>query len=249
MNRTVMSAAALAIIGAGAFAFAQTQTPQAPAAGTPAAPATSGAPTTSPPAIPGAAGMRASAEDRAVLLDARIGAIKAALRLTPDQEKLWEPVEAFIRKAAALRDQRIEEMRERMAQFREGMAPAFDPIARLRARADRVAMRATLMREFADAAAPLYASLSDDQKRRAFFLIRHGRGAMGMGMMHGPAMGRGGMGDGMGRDGMGRGGMGDGMGRGGMRGMRGFGGRGQDGMDDDSSPGFMRPRGGMNWRG
>ena len=176
-----------------------------------------------------------------MLLDARIGAIKAALRLTPDQEKLWEAVEAFIRKAAALRDQRIEEMRERMAQFREGMAPAFDPIARLRARADRIAMRATLMREFADAAAPLYASLSDDQKRRAFFLIRHGRGAMGMGMMHGPRMGRGGMGEGMGP-----GGMGEGMGR---RGMGGFGGRGEDGMDNDSGPGFMRPRGGMNWRG
>jgi hypothetical protein len=123
-------------------------------------------------------------------------------------------------------------MRERMAQFREGMAPAFDPIARLRASADRVAMRANLMREFADAAAPLYASLSDDQKRRAFFLIRHGRGAMGMGMMHGPRMGRDGMGEGMGRGRMG-----------------GFGGRGQDGMDDDAGPGFMRPRGGMNWRG
>jgi hypothetical protein len=241
MNKTVMSAAALAIVGAGAFAFGQTQAPTPPPAGAPA-PATSGAPAASPPAIPGSAGMRASAEDRAVLLDARIGAIKAALRLTPDQEKLWEPVEAFIRKAAALRDQRIEEMRERMAQIREGMPQAGDPIARLRARADRVAMRATLMREFADAAAPLYTSLSDDQKRRAFFLLRHGRGAMDMGMMGGPGMGRGGMGE----NGMRRGGMGeDGMRR---RGMGGFGGRGEDGTDD-AGPGFMRPRGGMNWRG
>jgi hypothetical protein len=136
-------------------------------------------------------------------------------------------------------------MRERMAQMREGMPPVFDPIARLRARADRVATRAGLMREFADAAAPLYASLSDDQKRRAFFLIRHARGGMGMDMMRGPGMGRGGMGEnGMGRDGMGE----NGMGRGGMGG---YGRRGMDGMEDSGpmGPGFMRPRGGMNWRG
>jgi LTXXQ motif family protein len=234
MNKTVMSAAALAIVGAGAFAFAQTQAPPTPPAGT-QAPATSAAPAAPTPAIPGSAGMRASMEDRAVLLDARVGAIKAALKLTPDQEKLWDPVEAFIRKVAALRDQRTEEMRERMAQMREGMPPVFDPIARLRARADRVATRAGLMREFADAAAPLYASLSDDQKRRVFFLIRHARGGMGMDMLRGPGMGRGGMGE----NGMGRGGMG------------GFGGRGMDGMEESGpmGPGTMRPRGGMNWRG
>ena len=49
--------------------------------------------------------MRSSAEDRAVLLDARIGAIKAVLKLTPDQEKLWAPVEAAHPQEPRLRDE------------------------------------------------------------------------------------------------------------------------------------------------
>jgi zinc resistance-associated protein len=207
MNKTVMSAAALALVGAGVFAFAQTQTPPAPAPATPGI------------GMSGMAGMRSSSEDRAVFLDARIGAIKAVLKLTADQEKLWEPVEAMIRKGAALRAQRMLEMRDQMAQIRDGMQPAVDPIARLRSQADRMTARAGLMREFADAAAPLYASLSDDQKRRAFVLINRARGSM-MGM------GQGGMGGG----GMGGGGMGGGM--------RGMGGRGM-------RPGMM----GQDWRG
>jgi LTXXQ motif family protein len=193
MNKTVMSATAFALVGAIAFAFAQTQTQSPPAAGGPA-------PAGSTVDMSSTAGMRSSAEDRAVLLDAQIGAVKAALKLTPDQEKLWMPVEAVIRKNAALRDQRVREMRERMAQSRDGTPPAFDPIARLRTQADSMAARAGRMREFADAAAPLYASLSDDQKRRAFLLINRARGDMmgtgdrGLGA---GSMGRGGMGRGM----------------------------------------------------
>jgi hypothetical protein len=72
-------------------------------------------------------------------------------------------------------------MREGMGQATEEGAPAIDPIARLRIQADRLTERAALMREFADAAAPLYGSLSDDQKRRAFLLIRSGGGPMGIG--------------------------------------------------------------------
>lgn len=174
MNKTVMSAAALGLVGAIAIAFAQTQTPNPTAAG-----AASGSPLVD---MSSTAGMRSSAEDRAVLLDARIGAIKAALRLSADQEKLWAPVEAIIRKNAALHDQRVQEMRGRMAQSREAMPPAFDQIARLRNQADRMAARAGRMREFADAAAPLYASLSDDQKRRAFLLLNRTRvDPMGLG--------------------------------------------------------------------
>jgi hypothetical protein len=174
MNKTVMSAAALGLVGAIAIAFAQTQTPNPTTAG-----AASGSPVVD---MSSTAGMRSSAEDRAVLLDARIGAIKAALRLSANQEKLWAPVEAIIRKNAALRDQRVQDTRDRMAQSREAMPRAFDPIARLRNQADRMAARAGRMREFADAAAPLYASLSDDQKRRAFLLLNRTRvDPMGLG--------------------------------------------------------------------
>lgn len=114
MNRAVMSAAAFGLVGAIAYAFAQTQAPNLPVAGP-----TSG---TFMGDLSSTAGMRSSAEDRAVLLDARIGAIKAALKLSPDQEKLWEPVEAAIRKNAALRDQTTQEMRDRMAQSHERCA-------------------------------------------------------------------------------------------------------------------------------
>src|SRR5947208_15249232 len=47
--------------------------------------------------------MRMSPEDRAALTDARIAAVKAGLKLTPEQEKLWPPVEAAVRDFAKLR--------------------------------------------------------------------------------------------------------------------------------------------------
>jgi hypothetical protein len=188
MNRAVMSAAAFGLVGAIAYAFAQTQAPNLPDAGP-----TSGI---SMGDLSSTAGMRSSAEDRAVLLDARIGAIKAALKLSPEQEKLWGPVEAAIRKNAALRDQTTQEMHDRMAQSREAMRP--DPIARLRHQADRMTAHAGRMREFADAAAPLYASLSDDQKRRAFLLLNRSHDDL-------LGLGEGGRGQGFGRHGSGSG--------------------------------------------
>ena len=47
--------------------------------------------------------MRLSTEDRSALTDARIAAVHAGLRLTPDQEKLWPPVEAAVRDFAKMR--------------------------------------------------------------------------------------------------------------------------------------------------
>src|ERR1700739_3179468 len=47
--------------------------------------------------------MRFTPEDRAAFADARIAAIHAGLKLTPDQEKLWPPVEAAARDFAKLR--------------------------------------------------------------------------------------------------------------------------------------------------
>src|SRR5690348_9094322 len=47
--------------------------------------------------------MRASPEDRAAYVDARIAAVHAGLKLNADQEKLWPPVEAAVREFAKLR--------------------------------------------------------------------------------------------------------------------------------------------------
>ena len=61
---------------------------------------------TSPPATP------ASAEDQKTLTDLRIDLVKAALQLTPAQEKLWPPVESAIRARAEDRKARIAKIQE-----------------------------------------------------------------------------------------------------------------------------------------
>jgi zinc resistance-associated protein len=118
-----------------------------------------------------------SPEDRAAFADARIAALHAGLKLTPDQEKLWPPVEAAIRDMVKLRQQRREAMRDR-PRFRD------DAPAALRAMADAATARGEALRKLADASQPLYATLDPDQKRRAMILARP-MGPMG-GRGHGP---------------------------------------------------------------
>ena len=50
---------------------------------------------------------RLNAADRNTLTDMRIDLVKAALQLTPDQEKYWPPVETAIRARAEDRKARI----------------------------------------------------------------------------------------------------------------------------------------------
>src|SRR6478752_1514953 len=47
------------------------------------------------------------------LTDARIAAIQAGLKLTPDQQKLWAPVEQALRANSAARAKAMEKRRER----------------------------------------------------------------------------------------------------------------------------------------
>src|SRR3569833_1909822 len=47
--------------------------------------------------------MRMNPEDRTAFADARVAAVHAGLQLTPDQEKLWPPVETAVRDLAKLR--------------------------------------------------------------------------------------------------------------------------------------------------
>src|SRR6478609_7463506 len=51
-----------------------------------------------------------------MLTDIRVGVIKAALQLTPDQEKLWPAVEEAIRARAETRYRRLASLGERMGQ-------------------------------------------------------------------------------------------------------------------------------------
>ena len=136
--------------------------------------------------------VRLSPEDRAAFADARIAAVKAGLKLTPDQEKLWPPLEAAVRDFAKLR---IDRANARMnAEKDDSSQKPDDPVARLRERADNMATSAAAMKKIADAADPLYKTLDDGQKRRLAVLTH---------MEH-----RFGGGEGWGHRGMGPGGMG-----------------------------------------
>jgi LTXXQ motif family protein len=110
--------------------------------------------------------MRMSPEDRAAFTDARIAAVRAGLKLTPDQDKLWAPVETAVRDFAKLRmDRANARMQAKQNESKDAQQPE-DPVARLRARADRMATTAAALKKIADAADPLYKTLDDGQKHR-----------------------------------------------------------------------------------
>src|SRR5258705_12403011 len=151
--------------------------------------------------------VRMNPEDRAAFTDARIAAVKAGLKLTPDQEKLWPPVEAAVRDLAKLRiDRANARMNARRMDSQDAQKPE-DPVARLRDRADTMAVTAAAMKRIADAADPLYKTLDDGQKRRLAILTHMGGRFGGGGWWHrgyergmdrdrgGPGMDRGGRGE------------------------------------------------------
>ncbi len=176
---------------------------------------------------PGMERMQHWAADHEALLDARLAGLKAGLKLTSDQEKLWPPFETAVRDAAKMNMQHMKAMMDRAQKMRDMMeqmkdakdatdispdGSAVSPVDRMEAMAQRLSERGAAIKKVADAAKPLYASLDDAQKR-LFGLLggelaimgRHRgggmMGGMGMGMMGagGGMMGEGGMGM-MGRD-------------------------------------------------
>ncbi|GGC61017.1 Spy/CpxP family protein refolding chaperone [Chelatococcus reniformis] len=147
MGRETRIGAGVAVLAAaltwGSATFAQQQAP-APAQGNAAA-----------PAKPPAAGYT-PADARAVL-NARLVALKTVLELTPEQEKLWTPVEQAIRdivKRAIARGERRDDR----------------PPASFLTALDRIASaesaRAKDLHLFVEAAKPLVDSLTEAQKRR-----------------------------------------------------------------------------------
>lgn len=139
-----------------------------------------------------------SADDKAALVDARIAAVKAGLRLSPEQEKNWPAVETAVRdfakqriaRATARASEREAHRAERQKARKDGKAAeqaaprsAPDLVKRLHDRADVMAEKAAGLKRIADAADPLYKSLDDGQKRRLKALTRmagrFGFGGMG----------------------------------------------------------------------
>ena len=109
---------------------------------------------------------RMSQDDFNRLVDARVASIKAGLKLSADQERLWAPVETAIRASAVDRFSRFEQRPTR--EQRESL----DFMQRLERRS---AMRTEGTQRSAavtTALRPLWDSFSEDQKRIAPRLLR-----------------------------------------------------------------------------
>ena len=159
MTRLAVLAAGAALAASATFAFAQAPTP---------------------PATPDR-GREAAREERArpafnraemeALVDARIAALQAGLRLIPDQQRYFPAVEQAIREMAAARIARMERIREaRDDDRRDRDQPDF--LENLERGSQRVDEHAERLKALASAMRPLWTSLDDRQKRLLPTLIR-----------------------------------------------------------------------------
>ena len=131
-------------------------------------------------------GPRLSAADLERLTESRINIVKAALQLTPDQEKYWPAVEEAIRNRSKDRQARMAAAAARLNELRDRSVVEVmrdrDPIAFLHRRADALTQRGADLKKVADAWQPLYQTLTPDQKRRmaalALFVLRDMRDAV-----------------------------------------------------------------------
>ena len=147
------------------------------------------------------------AADHEALLNARLAGLRAGLKLTTEQEKLWSPFETAVRDAAKMHMEQMKAMMERMHEMRDMMEQSQDapetkdmgptgqtrsPVDRLERMAHRMTEQAATLTKVAEAAQPLYASLDDSQKRLFAFLGREllmmGNGHRNMGTMGGMGM-------------------------------------------------------------
>jgi hypothetical protein len=121
---------------------------------------------------------RLSPETRSRLEDGRLAMVKVALRLTPEQEKLWSPLEQQVRDTfkahEAKRAERIEKRKERKAEQTDKREHKHrDLAARYQKVSQRLSDRAERMKAFSAAFTPFYASLSDEQKAALRPLMRN----------------------------------------------------------------------------
>ena len=121
---------------------------------------------TSSPATP----ERLNSADRNTLTDMRIDLVKAALQLTPEQEKYWPAVESAIRQGADDRKARLAKVQEtvgkRVEQNSLENMRNRDPIAFLQRRSEALAQRSADLDKLAEAWQPLYKTLSPEQRKR-----------------------------------------------------------------------------------
>jgi hypothetical protein len=148
---TIALAALLA--GSGTYAMAQ----QTPAPDAPAASQDQGRQDRRP---------RMSQDDFNRLVDARIASIKAGLKLSAEQERLWTPVETAIRTSATERFSRFEQRPTREQR------QSADFMQRLERRSSMRTEGAQRSAAVTAALRPLWDTFSEDQKRIAPRLLR-----------------------------------------------------------------------------
>jgi hypothetical protein len=113
---------------------------------------------------------RLNQADLNALTDARIGFVKTMLQLTPDQAKLWSPVEEAMRSGAEARHRRMAQLKTTMERLGEH---ELDPIAILRTRGDALSERGAQLKKLAEAWQPLYQTLNPEQKQRVHLVASH----------------------------------------------------------------------------
>ncbi len=149
---------------------------------------------------------RMSAETRARLDEGRLAMAKTALKLTPEQDKLWASVEVEVRNEFKARQDKISE-RQKMRDERKAnsdAAKSSGPTGETRRRGDlaerfdkmstELSQRADRMKAFTAAFKPFYVALSDDQKDVLRPLIRDLAPGFGGPRGKGPRMAHGGWG-------------------------------------------------------
>ena len=109
-----------------------------------------------------------TAEDISAFTDARVAALKAGLKLTPEQEKNWPAFEQAYRDLAKARADQMRAFREQ----RQSNQAGSDYLTRLQRRADALIARGNALKSFGAAAAPLYQSLDESQRYRFAALSR-----------------------------------------------------------------------------
>ena len=119
---------------------------------------------------PSATPERLNAADRNTLMDLRIDLTKAALQLTPDQEKYWPAVENALRARAEDRKARVAKISETVGRRADQSSVEAmrnrDPIAFLQRRSEALAQRSADVDKLADAWQPLYKTFSPEQRQR-----------------------------------------------------------------------------------
>jgi hypothetical protein len=170
MKKAILVASAAALLSGAALTHAIAQAGPGPGGGPGAGPGPRG-PEGRYEQMREAHRARFSETDRAAMIEARLAGIKAGLKLTPEQEKLWPALETTVRDNM----KKMTELRD----TRPAAGAPRDPVEHMRRQADAMSARADAMRNLANAAQPLYATLNDDQKRRLPMLMRMGEGGYG----------------------------------------------------------------------